>query len=263
MKKGTIALCMAAALGMSSANAFELTVNGETLEGVTITGININGTTVDVTANVDLVVYDDPEDPDDDNDGVPDVSDNCPNKGPNEDGFGCPDTDNDGVYDDVDQCPNEGPDDDGFGCPEDDDPPPPVGSCVDSDTIECAYDISTADWNSSARTLDTINIPIGKTLISSFSTGSGASIDSAKFSFRTPVGGHTEGVDLWISDQVGGTTLSSRCDLDNAQYAFQQRVTLDPSWYCQLEPNTTYYLHLRHVNPNGRSFTMFRELTTN
>lgn len=274
MKQGTLAVCVAAALGVSTVNAFDLQVNGQTLEGVNVERITISesGDSINIITNAELVVTGDPldtdgdgtpdeTDDDDDNDGVLDVDDDCRLTGPADD-RGCPDSDNDGVRDIDDSCPNQGPDEDGNGCPVDEEPPP-SDDCVDSDFVECAYNISASAWNSSARTLDTINIPVGKVLVSSFTTGSGGSISSAKFSYRTPVGGHTEGVNLWISEQVLGTTLSSRCDLDNAQYAFQMKVTLGSSWYCVLEPNTTYYMHVEHVDPRGRSMTMYRELTTN
>lgn len=67
-------------------------------------------------------------DPDNDNDGIPDVSDRCPNNAEDHDGFldadGCPDPDNDGdgILDDADRCPNDPEDRDGFqdqdGCPD-------------------------------------------------------------------------------------------------------------------------------------------------
>lgn len=69
-------------------------------------------------------------DPDNDQDGVPDDVDECPNDAEDIDRFadddGCPDTDNDadGVLDDVDACPTQSEDRDGFqdddGCPEPD-----------------------------------------------------------------------------------------------------------------------------------------------
>src|SRR5262249_28443501 len=52
-------------------------------------------------------------DPDNDQDGIPDVIDKCPNEPEDYDGFqdtdGCPDPDNDGdgVPDVIDKCPNE------------------------------------------------------------------------------------------------------------------------------------------------------------
>ncbi|HEV3030607.1 MAG TPA: OmpA family protein, partial [Polyangia bacterium] len=74
-------------------------------------------------------------DPDNDNDGVPDDKDKCPNEPETKNGYqdadGCPDknmheidADKDGVMDDVDKCPNEPEDKDGFedadGCPDPD-----------------------------------------------------------------------------------------------------------------------------------------------
>jgi len=63
-----------------------------------------------------------------DHDGVPDVSDRCPDEPEDRDGFqdddGCPDPDNDGdgIPDGLDKCPNEPEDFDGFqdddGCPD-------------------------------------------------------------------------------------------------------------------------------------------------
>jgi outer membrane protein OmpA-like peptidoglycan-associated protein len=68
--------------------------------------------------------------PDADDDGVPDATDQCPNKAEDRDGFqdddGCPDDDNDGdkVPDESDKCPNDPEDIDGFedadGCPDPD-----------------------------------------------------------------------------------------------------------------------------------------------
>ena len=62
--------------------------------------------------------------PDDDNDGVPNASDLCPNTpaGSRVNSNGCPDSDGDGVYDDSDDCPNTPPgvSVDSRGCP----PPP-------------------------------------------------------------------------------------------------------------------------------------------
>jgi outer membrane protein OmpA-like peptidoglycan-associated protein len=65
---------------------------------------------------------------DTDGDGIPDVSDQCPNDPEDKDGFqdddGCPDLDNDqdGIPDAVDKCPNDSEDRDGFededGCPD-------------------------------------------------------------------------------------------------------------------------------------------------
>jgi OOP family OmpA-OmpF porin len=42
---------------------------------------------------------------DTDKDGVPDISDNCPNEIGNKNTYGCPDSDNDGVIDRYDDCP--------------------------------------------------------------------------------------------------------------------------------------------------------------
>ena len=62
---------------------------------------------------------------DDDEDGVPNASDDCPNtpKGSRVNANGCPDSDGDGVYDDTDDCPNTpaGTEVDSRGCP----PPEP------------------------------------------------------------------------------------------------------------------------------------------
>lgn len=61
-------------------------------------------------------------DPDNDNDGMPDLTDNCPNDAG--DNRGCPDIDKDkdGIVDSLDQCPWQPEDFDGFedddGCPE-------------------------------------------------------------------------------------------------------------------------------------------------
>jgi OOP family OmpA-OmpF porin len=57
---------------------------------------------------------------DSDNDGIPDVKDQCPDMPEDKDGFqdedGCPDfdNDNDGIYDAQDKCPNDPEDFDGF-----------------------------------------------------------------------------------------------------------------------------------------------------
>jgi len=63
-----------------------------------------------------------------DHDGVPDISDRCPDEPEDRDGYqdddGCPELDNDGdgILDVVDQCPNEPEDKDGYqdddGCPD-------------------------------------------------------------------------------------------------------------------------------------------------
>lgn len=59
-------------------------------------------------------------DPDNDQDGIPDLADACPHQPEDRDGFadadGCPDPDNDGdgVHDAADRCPNEPEDLDGF-----------------------------------------------------------------------------------------------------------------------------------------------------
>jgi outer membrane protein OmpA-like peptidoglycan-associated protein len=63
-------------------------------------------------------------DPDNDNDGVLDVDDKCPNVAGPRENHGCPDvdTDKDGIVDRLDKCPNEPEDKDGFqdedGCPD-------------------------------------------------------------------------------------------------------------------------------------------------
>ena len=69
---------------------------------------------------------------DNDNDGIIDTSDKCPNRPEDMDGWqdedGCPETDDDadgdGILNDVDKCPNEAEDKDGFededGCPDTD-----------------------------------------------------------------------------------------------------------------------------------------------
>jgi len=67
---------------------------------------------------------------DNDNDGIPDKTDKCPNDPEDKDGFqdqdGCPDPDNDGdgLNDTIDKCPNDPEDKDGFqdedGCPDPD-----------------------------------------------------------------------------------------------------------------------------------------------
>ena len=81
-------------------------------------------------------------DPDNDEDGIPDVSDRCENDAEDYDGFadhdGCPDRDNDtdGITDDQDLCPLATEDWDGFededGCPEADN---------DQDGIADGYDV--------------------------------------------------------------------------------------------------------------------------
>nr|HEX4318848.1 OmpA family protein [Kofleriaceae bacterium] len=71
-----------------------------------------------------------PDDPDTDNDGIPDSRDKCPRVPEDLDGYqdedGCPEDDNDkdGIPDTVDKCPNDPEDRDGFedadGCPDPD-----------------------------------------------------------------------------------------------------------------------------------------------
>jgi OmpA-OmpF porin, OOP family len=66
-------------------------------------------------------------DPDNDNDGVLDAADKCPNEAGLAENAGCPDVDSDkdGIMDRMDKCPNEAEDKDGFededGCPDLDD----------------------------------------------------------------------------------------------------------------------------------------------
>lgn len=274
MKQGTLAICVAAALGVSTVSAFELQVNGETLSGVNVTRISVSesGDSINLITDAELIVSGDPldtdgdgtpdvSDDDDDNDGILDVSDDCRLTGPNDDGFGCPDSDNDGVRDIDDNCPNEGPNEDGNGCPAEE--PPPPGSCVNSATVECAYDVSNSQWLSSSRTTTRITIPRGKTVVSSFNTSSSTSADFARFSFTTPVSATREPVDVWVSDAVMGGSVSSRCDLDNVAYNYQIRTTTYSSFYCVLNPSQTYYLHIRHVDANAGASDMYRELTTN
>lgn len=83
---------------------------------------------------------------DQDNDGIADEKDECPELAEDRDGFedsdGCPDfdNDNDGVGDDVDQCPGEVEDEDDFedddGCPD----PDNDGDGISDDEDECPDD---------------------------------------------------------------------------------------------------------------------------
>jgi outer membrane protein OmpA-like peptidoglycan-associated protein len=85
-------------------------------------------------------------DPDNDQDGIPDVRDRCPNDPEDRDGFldddGCPDPDNDadGVLDADDRCPMDPEDHDGFedgdGCPEGDNDHDGVPDAVDQCPME-------------------------------------------------------------------------------------------------------------------------------
>ncbi|NND66520.1 MAG: hypothetical protein HKN19_02935 [Halioglobus sp.] len=274
MKQGTLAICVAAALGVSTVSAFELQVNGETLAGVNVTRISVSetGDSINILTDAELIVSGDPldtdndgtpdeTDDDDDNDGVLDVDDDCRLTGPNDDGFGCPDSDNDGVRDIDDACPDVGPNEDGNGCPNIEEPPP-SGDCVNSDFIECDYNISAATWNSGARSSVRVTIPRGKTLVSSFPTTSSTSADYGRFSFTTPVSGTRNAMDVWVSDQVNGSPVSDDCELENATYSYLLRTTSFSSRYCTLNPGQTYYLHMRQVNPNDSSSDMYRELTS-
>ena len=58
MKQGTLAICVAAALGVSTVSAFELQVNGRTLEGVNVTGISVSesGDSINILTDADIQV---------------------------------------------------------------------------------------------------------------------------------------------------------------------------------------------------------------
>jgi outer membrane protein OmpA-like peptidoglycan-associated protein len=99
----------------------------------------------------------DPSQADDDEDGLVDARDRCPNDAEDKDGYedddGCPDRDNDadGREDTIDQCVNDPEDDDGFldndGCPEPDNDKDGVNDVADRcpDAAETVNGVSDED----------------------------------------------------------------------------------------------------------------------
>lgn len=140
--------------------------------------------------------------------------------------------------------------------------PPPATGC-DAVNVQCRYNVSYAELVSSQREQVRVEIPRGTTVVSSFPTSSSTSADFVRFSFTTPVGGARQPVDVWVSASVMGETVSSRCDLENVAYNYQLRATTYASFYCRLDPDSTYYLHIRHVDALAPASTMIRELTAN
>jgi len=126
-------------------------------------------------------------------------------------------------------------------------------------------DTNSREWNRSSRTEVSLEIPDCRVLVSSFTIGP-EERQRAKFSYRTPVGKPALGVNLWVSDSIMGAPLSGRCDLDNAQYAYQMNVATaaeNPNnYYCEVEPNKTYYIHMEHTGPHDEPSHMLRQLTT-
>ncbi len=78
---------------------------------------------IDIVAGVDIFAWTGEEsgpEPDDDNDGVPNSEDSCPETPGSVTAAGCPDADGDGIMDAKDKCPNKpGPAETG-GCPDSD-----------------------------------------------------------------------------------------------------------------------------------------------
>ncbi len=284
----------------NAASAFQLQVNGVPVVG---TGVVITDLQVDIGTNTVMIELQDGEivlepasdpglDPngDEDSDGVLNKNDNCPYTGGANLINGCPDTDNDGVVDTADNCPNThgGPNAIG-GCPDSDDdgvidsndscPNTQAnatvdsngceiviepGDCVPSATIECGYDVSFAEWHSGARTEVSIEVPRGKTLVSTFDTTSDSS-QEVKFSFWTSVGVAPAFVNAWISTDLNSTVNQQQwqCRVRNQAGTYKLVASTTGDFFdCPLQRNTTYFLHIEHVDPNQSSSRINREMTT-
>ena len=264
MKKGIMAAAIAATMGIQAASAFDLEVNQLPMDGVVVESVSVVDGVIKLvltTASAEVTsTGGTPTEDDADGDGVPDQDDNCVdtrNSSQN-------DLDNDGLGDacdldrDGDGEPNAtdyDPDD-----PEVQEAPqtaPPSEGC--GGDIVCNYDVSRSQWSSPGELETTFQIPRGKTVSSRIETDSREL--SGEFGFQTPVGYSAALADVWVSTEPGGAPLESRCLAESQSFVYGIHFTTFAYRRCNLETNSTFYLNIKHSDPNRGASTIKREIS--
>lgn len=125
--------------------------------------------------------------------------------------------------------------------------PEPGAEC--GGAVRCTYDIG--NW--SAHSGQPMTVPRGVTLSSKFVT----SADKGRFDMvPSPYSGYPV-YSMWVSDQPGGTTFTSRtgsissaedCGIVTNNLAFNLfwSTANTSGRYCELQSGKTYYINLRH-----------------
>lgn len=140
--------------------------------------------------------------------------------------------------------------------PEPEPQPQPIGACENSAQVVCAYDINASMWATGAQH-QALTIPKGKTLVSTFKTGSNPNY-AGSFSFQvfdaTPV------TKYWISESPNGAQLpfcgGSRSFLYTVNW-YQKNFS---AYSCNLKPSTTYYFNLQHTSASDAASMVRRDL---
>lgn len=127
------------------------------------------------------------------------------------------------------------------------------GSC-DVAGVTCAFDIT--GWPKEAN--KTVTIPKGGIVASKFTTSASTSA-YAKFLFEARAASPYPGTDFWVSRTPGGTAISSTCSREGVSMIFSLDWTQGTnSRKCQLSPNTTYYMNMKHTKAATNASTVYR-----
>lgn len=127
------------------------------------------------------------------------------------------------------------------------------GSC-DVAGVTCAFDI--ANWPKEAN--KTVTIPKGGIVSSKFTTHASTTA-YAKFLFEARAASPYPGTDFWVSRTPGGTAISSNCSRSGVSMIFSLDWSQGSnSRKCQLSPNTTYYMNMKHTNAKTNASTVYR-----
>lgn len=133
--------------------------------------------------------------------------------------------------------------------------------------VVCGYNI--ADLSATRVNQTTIQIPQAGIIAFKFSTTAGSSF-AGKFLFQVPTGMANPATNFWISTTPGGSTLvapsynSYRCSFPSSSFIYNLTwAQWDSDRYCYLEPSTTYYFNLKHVDVLQPASYILRDISHN
>jgi hypothetical protein len=245
MKKliAVMAMAIFVLIGTQVAGAASLVINGVPVEGVTVSKVVMVGGKVKLTASEALVVASNSNEcgagqelvngscVDECSDGLERVNGSC-----------------------VAQCDAGEVRDSSTGACEVLSIPPPSDNCVDSDTVECGFNISKTEWAAESISYTTVNIPQGKTLVSAINTTDRGSSAYGYIGFAEPFANRNGVLDIWISETPNGLELDTGdCGKEAVSTFFQLDWTATASsvYKCALTGGQRYFFNMRHINPDA------------
>jgi len=231
MKKVALLSSIALILCATQAESQTIKINGETLTGVEVKSINLSAGVLSLTTKNGESI------------GIVDGNDS-----------------GNGGTTDPDPTPDPDPDPEPGTDPGTEDPGETQG-CTPSTAIECAYHFSAADWQKGVTKPLILTVPKAKTLVSAF-TASASDGAAGSFSFQTYTGQQTPKTRVWVSTTPNGEALSATCDR-TGQFVYTLAWSQFPYRMCSLEPGTSYFLNIKHVDPKQGAVIIMRSLSNN